>query len=276
MTLSLQRQVIDSVSSGSTIGNTVTGSGTANTKGAWQQLLPATAFEAYILHVKVFDVRVSTVNTALLLDIGIDPAGGTTYSVLVPNLAMGFGGTIEEPHQDFAIPVFIPAGSTVAGRLQSVVTSETATVAIALGGSTPRSDPFVPRGLVVAYGDNTADSGGVTLINAAADTKAAWVEITSATTHPHSGIALALQGNGTVMSNLNLLVDIGIGAASSEVVIVGDIYLRGSAGEQIGSRFPCAPIVAIAIPEGSRLAVRAQTENANRQDQYDAVLYGWG
>ncbi len=259
-----------------TLGTQVTGSGTANTKGSWTQILPALTFDAFYIYITALNTVASATDTSLLLDVGIDPAGGTSYIVVVPNILFGFSFDVDQMRQDFAIPVYMPTGSTVAARIQSVITSETTDVAFQVVGGIPSDNPFPPVGLIVDYGTNTSDSGGVAGSNADANTKSAWVEITPATTHPHRGIGFAKQGNTDAMSSSNWFADIGIGSAGSEVVLIGDLYWKTTTSEKVGGSFPPGGLVAAQVPEGSRLAVRTQTEDTNVNSAIDVALYGWG
>ena len=272
--------VVNSDTSDTTFADTATApaAGSENTKGAWAALLPALAFDGYMLYLRVHSTQTISTDTSMLVDIGADPDGGTDYGdlIVVANFMGGHGKDPDRLAQEMAIPVNIPAGSTVAARIQSVIADETAEVAVAILGGTPTSNPFPTSGLVVTYGANTSDSGGVALTNAVANTKAAWVEITGSTTHPHQGVALAMQGNDASGGTLKFLIDIGIGAAASEVVLISDIYAQSSNQEYVGGRFPANLVLHTPIPEGSRLSVRSQTPSANQQAQYDIVLYGWG
>lgn len=251
----------------------ITASGTAHTKGSWTALLAATAFDIRWLEVTWLTTRVSATDTKQLLDIGYDPAGGTTYVVLVNNLMSGYidvrGGA------GCALPCFIPAGSTVAARIQADVTSDTAEVGVIAHGGIFGDNPDPTQGLIVSYGPVTADSGGVTLADAADDTKSAWVELTGATTHPHQGLTVGIQGSGiTTMVTAHQLIDIGIGAAASEVVVIPNIPVRRRNDETVIylTRTLCFPL---SVPEGVRIAARSQGSTGAESD-LDVAVYGWG
>ena len=256
---------------------TAPAAGSENTKGSWVALDTATAFEGFMLHVFWRNSFASNTLTATLCDIGIDAAGGTAYTVLVPNIQVGYSApTSGQFGNGFLIPVYIPAGSTIAGRIQSAEADQTVELGIALEGGVPSDNPFPGHGLVVDYGTNTSDSGGVVQINGATDVKAAWKEIVSATTHPHAGITFTAQPNDTGINSLEWFVDIGIGGAGVEVVIIPDIYFRSKNNETFGAATPSGFLVAPGIPEGSRIAARMQASNANNQVDYDIIVYGWG
>ena len=168
-----------------------------------------------------------------------------------------------------------PAGSTIAARSQSTVTSDTVLVGLTVYGGTPTENPYPQNGLVVAYGVTTASSSGTTPANATADNEGAWVELTSATTHPHGGLTVGMQGADGTQATAVFLIDIGIGAAASEVAIIEHIFMRTTTSESITiATHPRA--YRRPIPEGSRLAVRAQGSTNNVQSSLDVAVYGWG
>ncbi len=256
----------------------ITTSATAHTKGSWVQFFSATdiAFDVFLAQVYISDVGGSGIDTSALLDIGADPAGGTAYSVVIPDYLIGFA------RDSFAldgymaeVPVHIPSGSTVAMRHQSAQSSNTAELGLTLHGGIPTENPYPQAGLVVAYGVTVSTSRGVSPANAAADTEGAWVEIVASTTHPHRGLTIGGQGNKLVSSGADFLIDIGLGASTSEVAIVEDIFCSLLSAEMF--KFPAnGRSFRRPIPEGSRISVRAQASKANRQADIDVAVYGWG
>ena len=88
------------------------------------------------------------------------------------------------------------------------------------------------------------------LISGATNTKQAWVEYITSTSADSSGLWVSMMnGNG---ANHSFLVDIGIGAAGSEVVIASNILVA-----QV-SYVPVSIFLPFAIPAGSRISARAQ------------------
>src|SRR5262245_10261809 len=95
--------------------------GASNAEGSWVQLASAAniANDVYALALMVGNGATSGQSKPHLLDIGEDPAGGTSYTALLSNLACGgteltsvLGGGIQ-----FYFPLFIKAGSSVAARI---------------------------------------------------------------------------------------------------------------------------------------------------------------
>ncbi len=252
----------------------LTADSTAHVKGAWTQVLAATAFEGFFISVTVASNSVSGTDTSGLLDIGYDAAGGTSYTVLVPNILAGhvLTGT-GHPGRRIGVPCYIPTGSTVAARWQATVVSDTVLCSVELLGGANADNPIPNHGLIVDYGTTTASSSGTTPGNAGPDTEGAWVEMTAATTHPHRGLSVAIQGAGLSLGNTVFLIDIGIGASSSEVVLIENIGAESRTQDHITMTSPLTTYLR-PIPEASRLAVRAQTSQNNAQDELDVAVYG--
>lgn len=98
----------------------------------------------------------------------------------------------------------------------------------------------------------TVTTGGV------AHTKSGWTEVFSSTNFEVTELDILVVATSTTATQSDALLDIGIGAAASEVVLIPNI-LAGwrqtltSAISSTGMRFP------ITIPSGTRVAIRAQS-----------------
>lgn len=124
------------------------------------------------------------------------------------------------------------------------------------------------------YDDTTAGTAafytltnGVAVTGGAAVTKGSWVTLVSATDRDWYGFNLAVYGNATTYAatNSNMLLDIGIGGAGSEVVLLPNYLVGGRVGNisaflTLLSNYP--PIfIPLFIPKGSRIAARCAGAN---------------
>ncbi len=102
-----------------------------------------------------------------------------------------------------------------------------------------------------AIGELSASSSGTLITCGAANTKGAYVELVAATTFPASGFYF----NVGSLSNVATLylIDIAVGAAASEVVLISNIHV--SVG---GSAFGTGGFFPLSIPAGVRISARAQ------------------
>lgn len=119
------------------------------------------------------------------------------------------------------------------------------------------------------YDDTTAGTAtfytltnGVAVTGGASNTKGSWVTLVSATDRDWYGFGLAVCGNATTAAGTDsgALLDIGIGGAGSEVVLLPDYLVGGRIGNTsafltLPSGYP--PIfIPLFIPKGTRIAAR--------------------
>lgn len=258
--------------SSSLLSVTATASATPHTKGSWTQVIAATTADVTMLEVQILGTSVAAADSSALLDIGIGAAAAEV--VVVANLAAGYrppaSGNSVTPAGGYTIPLFIPAGSRVAVRMQSVAISATATVRVKFGTA-----PFskIPSTSVVTIGANTTTSRGVDLTVTTVNTKAAYTQITAATTEPFDGFMFGLQGGGdTTLATSTALVDIAVGASGSEVVMINDILVTTGSSETLMVQLPMLSFFRYPVPAGSRLA--ATVSRASSLDSFDLILYG--
>lgn len=241
----------------------------AHTLGAWTQIIASTARPT-----DGFWIFVSLGSAAdYLFNVGIGGAG--SEQTIAANLFVGCGtGTVFGNW--FYIPLPIPSGTRIAIQCQAAVASATGLYASLILGAYNlfQGAPFQR---LTTYGANTADSGGISVDpGGVAHTKGAYSQIISSTTNPiyWLGVALGNAGN-TIRTAGQWLIDIAIGGAGSEQIILPDIRAACmSSHDVIEPQFMWFPVH---IPASTRLAVRAQSTITDATDRlFDAILYGLG
>lgn len=247
-------------------GTTITAASTANTKGSWTELTASSAFAAENLLVSISG---SANHTGYLVDIGVGAAGSET--VLIPDLLINTrSGCVAA----YSFPIAIPAATRIAARVQSTTLSSTCFAAVTLSAAT--WGLYVPYSRVVALGADATDSGGTGYDpGTTAHTKAGWTELTASTSAPIRGILPAITGQGNAaLTTADWLMDVGVGAAASEQVLVPDLWF---AADAITDTFvpPTFPLIPADIPAATRIAIRAQCSITTASDRlFDVVLYG--
>jgi hypothetical protein len=161
--------------------------GSANTYGSWQQLITAQSYDIYALSLMVKDVQVSASNRSLVLDIGIDPAGGTSYTPIIEKIMISkagpaanrFAGNWSRYH---VFPYYIPAGSTVAVRTLGIVATSTATVRL-VAHMQPERPEFWPKGQyaeLIGHGGTDITVGtALSLFTGAVPGSGSWISLGS-------------------------------------------------------------------------------------------------
>lgn len=139
-------------------------SGAINTKGAWVQVLADTAVtdDCYGILININSGAASAAARNSLFDIGVDPSGGTAYSVLIPDLLssgaspanIGSGGVW------YYFPLYIQAGSRIAARFACQAASATARVGVYLFAQPARPDAVKAGSIVEAFGVVAGSSAG--------------------------------------------------------------------------------------------------------------------
>jgi len=243
---------------------------TANTKGSWVELTDSSPIDA-----SAFSVMIAYAfeGSDYLVDIGIGPAG--SEQTVVSNLLVTVGtiggncpGIVQR------IPTAIKAGTRIAARAQATGTSASRLVRCAVlledGGDQD-------GGRLITIGESTADSGGMQIDPGAVDnTKGAWVQLTASLANEIDRAFFAF-GNvaNTARTDCNWLVDIGIGGAGTEQVILPNIAV--SANLTSDGVYPnlTAFYDDFNIPAGTRVAVRAACTIVDATDRlFDVVMYG--
>ncbi len=93
-----------------------------------------------------------------------------------------------------------------------------------------------------------------TSVTPGSGTKGSWAEVIASTSQEVSWIEIHINSNNSSGASRNTLLDVGIGAAGSEVVVIPDLIGGNAwsyAADGIFYRFP------LMIPAGTRIAVRA-------------------
>lgn len=249
-------------------GTLLTAGAGTHTKGAYSQLVAATARDYMALLISV--QATGSGSSDALVDIAIG-AGGSEV-VVIPNLYCASATSFDVA--EYLFPIFIPLGTRIAARCQT--NAANGTVRVMVHGISYNFQAIPPANVVTAYGVNTADTGGVSVEpGGSSNTKGAYSEIISSTTRIIKGFIIGFGGQvNAVRTAANWLVDLAVGAAGSEQIIVADFpILADSTSDNIT---PIAsPYIPTYIPIGTRLAARAQCSITDATDRlFDVIIYG--
>jgi len=110
---------------------------------------------------------------------------------------------------------------------------------------------------------STTSSAGTTITaSSTTHTKGSWTQMVSDTGGRSLGIAIWLDNTATSNTNTSMLVDIGIGGAGSETVLIPDLA-AGYALNPSVANVAHSYFFPLFIPAGSRIAARAQAQIAS-------------
>lgn len=225
-------------------------SGAAHTKGAYAQVVASTDIDGMLL-LWFIGGNWDGFLRRHLIDIAIGGAG--SEQIIISNYMFEVAGTALWGNIPILFPINIPRGTRIAARHQSDVASSPLYISasiIAPGFTTPGL-----LGRCTTYGAVTATTKGTSIDpGATANTKGAYVQLTASCDKIRELVLLFGMSQNSV-NEFNWYIDIAIGAAASEQVILSNIPAR--AIYDSFNPFSFGPIP-ISIPAGNRIAARAQ------------------
>lgn len=214
---------------------TVVTPGTAGTFGAW-----ATAITAANKSAETFGVLIHINNGATaaatrnhLVDIGIDPAGGTTFTTVIPYLLGGHAAPATVGGIFYYFPLYMPAGATIGVRAIGTIAT-TLNVGVTVFGKPRRPDSVMCGQKVVSFGQTTATATGTT-VTAGTTAEGAYVQLGAATTFPVWWWQAGLTCVDTTMTANAYSIDVAAGDATTKDIVLQDVLSVWTANEQITS-----------------------------------------
>jgi hypothetical protein len=128
----------------------------------------------------------------------------------------------------------------------------------------PRAQSF---GIVLANTNDSVFSSG-----AGANAKGTWAEV-AVTEFWVDYISLKMRAN---LNNVSYLVDIGIGPAGAEEVVVENLLMSGAGTGGGASSSSVYPMLPVSIPPGTRVVMRSQCTTGATSLSYAGMLLGTG
>jgi hypothetical protein len=260
-----------------TPGTSVT-PGISNAEGSWTAIQGALSKPAWGFWLRVSDNAVSSPTTGknFLIDIGADPAGGSSYASIISNLVCGSAGPITAAggHCWF-FPLFIPSAATIGARIQGSHGTATASRVQIRLYQDPSRPEMMPRGSFSETIGSITNSNGVSFTPGnAAD--GSWASL-GTTTQKLWWWAIGYQiDNGTITAEYTY-IEIAYGDASNKVVIARRMH-QGTTSEQTGSEVNPAMTWMegyCPVPGGSNIYIRGRCLNSP-DTGYDGVAVGIG
>lgn len=203
--------------------------------GSWVEVVSALAEHCYEIAIVFSAGNASTVNRQQIANIGIDPAGGTNYTTIIPDLICGMAANYDTTAAvKYKFPIFIPAGSTIAVQTNGNSAS-TINVAIRVLGKPSRPELVKTGSKVIAYG--VAAPVG-TAVTAGTASEGAWAELgtIAAGDNPffwQYGFTVDTTGASVRMFSC----DIGIGDATNKAVVIHDAAVFTTTVEAVSKGF---------------------------------------
>ena len=242
----------------------------ANTKGAYSagEIFSSTTYDTFLVAIGWNGVGGSNTNTSTLLDIGI--GASESESTIISNLLVGWRGSTTAaigPHVIY-LPLFIPAGSRVAGRIQSAALSRTIDVAVWLYQGASQVPWHLYTGMD-DYGVDTTTSRGTSHTPGNSGSESAWASVGSTASRDYDGLFFLTQG----LAGVDTVMIVGgyhweIGYSDTTLA---EYFESTSTAEVICGPHPAFPLPT-SVPLGTQLQVRG--ECSTTAEARDVAIYG--
>ena len=256
--------------------------GASNADGTAVQIgSGALTHDCELLEVIVTDCTgdASGTDSSALLDILIDPAGGTSWDTtnrLIQSLQTGYlvtntnSGTATA--RKWLFPLWIKSGASFAGIGRTVLGSaQSATVFLRCWGGVNRPSRWWCGQKVDAIGDTRASSTGTSVTpNASANTWGSWTSVGSATARRYGYLTASASMNATTTSSRSYQLQVG-----SDSTLIGGTYDYSCSSIEQTSPFihGTGPEIFCDIPEGTQLQARCRASGASSLAN-SIILYG--
>lgn len=231
-------QIISSVADGTRPAN---GWGTSvtpaqNAYGSYANLgVLSTSYTGYGLWLNVNSANVSAIARQMVITVGIDYAGGTTFTdwingILVTGAGLYQNGGTNAPIW-FYFPIIVPAGASLGVKASCSAATLTAFTVEARTAIRPQGPVGWYGTRVTSYGTNATTFG--TAITPGTTAEGAWTAISGTLTVKHRYLEVGLGSTTNAMSNNIVHVDVGVGDATNKRVALSNVVFQTNAAELI-------------------------------------------
>ena len=248
-----------------------------NTMGSWNQLISSAQMvdDGYGILINMNSVAISATTRNVLLDVGIDNAGGTNYVVKIPYLMgghevpfnIGSGGIW------YYFPLFIPKNSSIAVRAQASNTTSGFNCFINVFGQPRRPDAVRVGTKVYSFGETPASSSG-TAITLGTTTIGNWTQAGSATPIKLWWWQVGFSVADTTMSAAAVSLDLSAGNATAKKIIFQGYPFTTTTAEQINN-IPAMAACSVNVAPGDLMYVRGWSSTTPDTGN-NIMVYGLG
>lgn len=255
-----------------TAAGTTVACGASNSDGSAVTLLSALAHDVEYLEIGFSaSSSPSGLNNSCLVDILIDPAGGTSWTSIIDDLLAGFVGQTGSNNainqRFYKFPIWIPAGASVGavGRTANGTTFNLRCNVWAYGGNSNPASWWCGQ-KVTTYGATPASSIGTDHTAGNSGSYSSWATI-AASTEDHQAFNFGVQGiHTTAQAGRAYYFQFGVGG----VQLGGTYYKQTNTAESSWDVNP--GVVYAGVPSGTNLQVRGTCSGT--AETLDVAIYG--
>jgi hypothetical protein len=218
------RSVADGTQPAAAYGTSVTPGN--NSYGSYASVIAGASVtdDVFGIYIQVCANTTSTAARDTILTIGLDPAGGTSFTDTINHLLVScaglYFGAASGPGVSYFFPLFIKAGTSI-GAKASVNNATVGTLRCSVRLLCQPSRPELVRvgSFVTTFGDTVASSTG-TAVTAGTASEGTYTQLGSALASPLWFWQLGVGANSGTMENNALHADLGLGDASNKRTII--------------------------------------------------------
>lgn len=190
--------------------------GTSNADSTPVTAMSALAFDAHYLVLSMNHFFLSGAACHVLLDVMLDPAGGTSWATFIDDLVCGFTAADTASYmatQWYHFPIFIKAGTSIGlrARCSHSVTINLGTVGMNVFGNPSRPEMWWCGQKAESLGINAATSKGTNVVPGSSGTFGSWASMGTSTAR-YGAVQYGLNGVDSSTSALAYHFQIGHGS----------------------------------------------------------------
>lgn len=259
-----------------TPGTAITTTTTANTDGTAVTLLSALAFDVHYVTIAFGGTATAAASNSALLDILVDPAGGTSWTAFINDLAvgnrgvLGVAGTLKDPNAFFHFPVFIKAGTSIGARIRWPQAAALAgRVLIQCYGDPSQPDQWWCGTGVETLGAVPASSSSTAVALGTSSALGSWVTI-GTSSYRYGAVQPGIHFTGGTLTAFGSYMYLGVGST----VLPGapTYYITTNTSEQLSVAAPAGPIWCD-VPASTIWQMAGRSSSASATSLYGSI-YG--
>lgn len=247
--------------------------GGSNADGTAVSVIPAIAQDIHYLVIAVGGILAASANAQALMDVLVDPAGGTSWVSLIDDLPIGFSPTITNANSfpmSYYFPLWVKSGSSLGVRARTANATDITSgqVAIYAFGGPTRPDMWWCGQKVETLGAFPTTSLGTPISSGAAGTYGSFTTI-GVSAGRWGALQMGLCGTDATAASVGYFFQVGLNSAKIPGTPNWNTVV--TTGEQMSRA--CNMPVWCDVPAGSTLQV-AGTTNAGAGEAVGVTLHG--
>lgn len=266
------------------LGTTVTADASVNTVGTTVELLSGAtvANDVYGIQIMANNYFAAASARNMLINIRTDPAGGTSWTTVIANLAtiaQGLPGSTTGGSNSCAVwwyfPLFIKAGSSIGANVQCSVGGVSGGIGATVWGRPTRPELVRVGSYVTTLGANTGTSAGTSVTPGTNGADGTYVQMGSNLTANHWWWQAGFGINDTTVAGGAYYMDLARGDGTTRDLIMENQLITTTSSEQCGVPNVQQPNSYCEVPTGVGIYGR-MSASSTPDSSVTMVAYGLG